>query len=109
MSTLESLQTSPVTVPNGNARDQYRPWQHDDRQIQQHPLLALREQDSPVFRRLGPDGDQILLLSQPADHVEEKVAVPLLEIAVRGKIRIPDNDHPRLDRRLLFRGRLHFL
>src|SRR5262245_1899927 len=65
----------------------------ENRQPVEVRLLRRRQRDAAIVGVLGTNGNEILLLRQPADGVHEKVLVALdAENRVRREIRIADDD-----------------
>src|SRR5262245_34211474 len=80
-----------------DADDQYHSRKHHGRDPPDDLLLSRAEKNRIRAALLRPHRDLILLLGEPADGVEEEVAVALeVEELVRGKVRGAVDDEARL-------------
>ena len=63
--------------PQQRARYNDDAWQKNQAQPEKLALLRFRQDHAAIGGALGTDGDQILILRQPVDGVQKKIAVAL--------------------------------
>src|SRR5688572_18648836 len=63
--------------PDANAVPDEQRRHNEHGEVEHHALLVGCHCERAIVRTLRPNGDQILLLSQPVRHVQEDVAVSL--------------------------------
>src|SRR3984893_11400915 len=77
----------PPLPPNINSRKNHNPGQEKQIEPPETDCLGLGERNVAIRRRLGPDGNQVLILREPVNRVVEKVAVTgLADGLIRGEI-----------------------
>src|SRR6476469_9745800 len=61
--------------PRSHSGPNYGEREDHDAQPEEHVDLVGGDGERAIFRRLRPDGDQVLIRGEPVDHISEKVPI----------------------------------